>query len=578
MKNLKIAAVLMVSAALFVGCDVIEKAGSGPSVSITALIDTFDAQGEAVVQVALSSYALEDVTAVLSASGDVASAVTMEKAVKIPIGSKTGNVTVKIDLSQVTADSSIKIAITSATGATVGSPSEATIAVKAGAVKEDPAVLSIEADEEFAEDATATVTLKLNKAVKEDVSVELEVLSSEDYVTVDAQALSFQNPVTIAAGQTSAAVKVTLNPELLPTGDNYACIAMKSVTGNATLAKTTEVQILYTKSLTAVEMKDWTITYDGRSQDTDGSVVELITINGWSGDYYDIAVFYASAVGDTPVVTLMQERDANYYKKYIEKYTIDQILMSKTGTVKYNRFAPDSYIAFIFDYDSKGNLTGKYAKLAFEVPQEEATDLYAENIGAYELTVSADSTLVVAMIDNDVNHSYSVYFNTGFFGEFASMDWDAAADSLVFASQYLESYEDSDYGNIDCYFWGCYEEEGKLHPIRGTGYPICTAKKDADGKFVFNASSVTVSSGEVIPLVGFCFYGYITSGEYQGYYLTYNNTDPLRIPFTMKKVGTIEEYFGGNSNEAKAIERKSIMKLKRFHGAFLAGCEYLSVI
>ncbi len=373
-KNLiKIAAVLMASAALFAGCEEIEKLGNSPSATITALSDTFDAQGEAVVQVALSSYALEDVTVVLSASGDVAAAVTMEKAVKIPIGTKTGNVTVKIDLSQVHSDSSVKVAITSATGATVGSPSEATIAVKASAQQEDPAVLSIEADEEFAEDATATVTLKLNKAVKEDVAVELAVLSSEDYATVDAQALSFQNPVTITAGQTSAAVKVTLNPELLPTGDNYALIGIKSVSGNANPAKTAEVLIIYTKQIVASLRQDWAISYDGYNPEGYDEVG--INVASETQTYY-LSIYYDGTIAENfkSVTEYLQWFESTQIAPYIGTEDAEAISVG-SRTVKYQRLDPESYEVFIIGCTEEGHVTGDYATATFTV--EPTSDMLA---------------------------------------------------------------------------------------------------------------------------------------------------------------------------------------------------------
>lgn len=575
MKNLKIAAALLACTALLEGCDMLEKVGSTPSVSISALTDTFDAQGEAVVQVALSSYALEDVTVVLAATGDAAAAVTMDKAVKIPVASKSQNVTVKLDLAQIKAESKITVAIQSATGATVGTPKEVVLTAKAdGASQTESATISISADDEFV-DNKANLNLVLSNAVSSDVTVELEVIPDGDFSVIPAAALTFDNPVTIKAGETSAKVTVTVDPAELPFGEHYAVIGIKNA-GSVTV-KSASVVILLSTPLVATEQTDWTISYDGRSTEEDGTVTELITVSGWSGKYYDLAVFYASVLeGEKAMEDILLYRDANYLQKYLGTYTIDQILDNENGTFKYNRFSPDAYVAILIDYDEYGNLTGKYAKLVFEVAQEEATDIYAANVGAYELTVSADSTLVVAMIENDVNHDYAIYFNEGFFGELATVDWDAQADSLIFCSQYLESYEDEDYGNIDCYFWGVYQNGEKYSPISGTGYPICTAKKDADGKFVFTPSSVTVSSGESIELAGFCFYGYITSGQYQGYYLTYTGINPLLTPFTMTRVGTVDEYFGGSSEEPAAIQRK-YSRLNRFKGAWLATNEFLSL-
>lgn len=583
MKNLKIAAMLLATAALFTGCDLLEQVGSTPEVSITALSDTFDAQGEAVVKVSLSSYALEEVTVALSASGESAAAVTMEKAVKIGVASKSETVTVKIDLAQAKAGSVITVAIQSATGANVGSNKEVAISVPSGDYnggeggEDTKASISISADDEFTNN-TATLNLKLSAAVSEDVTVELEVIPDGQFSVIPEAALTFDNPVTIKAGETAASVTLTVDPSALPFGDHYAVIGIKSA-GSLTV-KNASVQILLTKPLAAVEQTDWSISYLGRMTDeSDGSIIEVISVLGWSGKFYDVAVFRASGIEGASVEDIMEYRDASFLQKYLGTYTIDQILSNQNGEFAYNRFSPDVYVALLIDYDEYGNLTGKYAKLEFEVPQEEASDAFSANVGAFELQVSADSTAIVAMVPNDVNHSYALYFNECFFGEFAEVEWDAQADSLTFCAQYLESYNDDDYGKIDCYFWGVYNNGTELRPIRGEGYEICTAVKDADGKFVFSPCSVTVSTGESIELAGFCFYGYISSGDYAGYYLTYRNTDPLLTPFSMKWVGTIDEYFPDDEEEApQAIESRSARKLmKRFPGEVVLHKEFLSI-
>ena len=364
MKNLKIAAALFASAALLAGCDLLEKVGTTPEASITALSD-FDAQGEAVVQVALSSYALEEVTVVLSASGEAEAAVTMEKAVKLTVGSKTQNVTVKLDLEKVTADSVLKIAISSVTGATVGSPKEVSLNVVAAARPEDPATLSISADDEFAEDATATVTLKLNKALAADVSVELEVLSSEEYATVPAEALAFTNPVVIKAGQTSAEVKVSVNAELLPSGDNYALIGVKNVNGNANVAKDAQVLIVYVKEIVASLRQDWSVTYDGYNPEG----YDPITINvGSDNQTYYFSIYYGGTIDANfeSITEYLQWYESVQVAPYLGTEEAEYIYQG-SGTLKFNRLNPDSYEVYIIGCNEEGHVTGEYAALYFTI-------------------------------------------------------------------------------------------------------------------------------------------------------------------------------------------------------------------
>lgn len=365
MKNLKIAAALLVSAAMFAGCDLLENVGSAPEVSLTALSE-FDAQGEAVVQVVLSTYALEEVSVVLAASGDAAAAVTMEKAVKIAVGSKTQNVTVKLDQDKVTADSVLKISITSATGATVGSAKEVSLAVTATAKPEDPATLTIAADDEFAEDATAKLTLKLNKALAEDVSVELQVLSSEDFLAIPAEALAFENPVVIKAGQTTAEVKVTLDASALPTGDSYAYIAIKGFQGNANLGQNKEVLIAFVKQIVAKVRNDWSIVYNGY-QEAEGYDAVGINVSSENDTYY-IAVYGAGAVAESfdSVTEYLQWYENSNVAPYLGTEDAETVYTGNM-TARYQRLNPDSYEVFIIGCNEQGHVTGDYATLTFTV-------------------------------------------------------------------------------------------------------------------------------------------------------------------------------------------------------------------
>lgn len=371
MKNLKIAAALLVSAAMFAGCDLLENVGSAPEVSLTALSE-FDAQGEAVVQVVLSTYALEEVSVVLAASGDAAAAVTMEKAVKIAVGSKTQNVTVKLDQDKVTADSVLKISITSATGATVGSAKEVSFEVKALEKPEDPGTVSIESDDEFTEGA-ANITIKLNKALKEDVTVELEVKTSSEFASIPAAALAFDNPVTIKAGQTSAAVKVTLNPELLPTGDNYALIGIKSVSGNANPAKIAEVLIIYTKQIVANLRQDWSISYDGYNPEGYDEVG--INVASETQTYY-LSIYYDGTIAENfkSVTEYLQWFESTQIAPYIGTEDAEAISVG-SKTARYNRLDPESYEVFIVGCTEEGHVTGDYATTSFTV--EPTSDMLA---------------------------------------------------------------------------------------------------------------------------------------------------------------------------------------------------------
>lgn len=367
MKNLKIAAALLACTALFAGCDLIESVGTTPTVTLTALSDSFDAQGEANISVVLSSYALEEVTVSLTATGDAAAAVTMDKIVKIGVGSKNQSLTVKVDLDQIKADTNVTISIQSAVGATVGSPKEVSIAAKAngGNTVEDPGVVSIEADDEFAADATANVTLKLSKALAEDVTVELEVLSADDYVTVPAEALAFTNPVVIKAGQTTESVKVTLNPELIPTGDNYALIGIKTVTGNASAAKDAEVLIVYVKEIVANLRNDWSVAYTGYNPEG----YDAIDINVASDTQtYYLSIYYGGTIAANfeSITEYLQWYESTQVAPYLGTEDAE-VFSTGSRTAKFNRLDPETYEVYIIGCNADGHVNGDYTTVTFEI-------------------------------------------------------------------------------------------------------------------------------------------------------------------------------------------------------------------
>ena len=509
MKNLKIAAALLACTALFAGCDLLENVASTPTVSLTALSDSFDAQGEANIAVALSSYALEEVTVSLAVSGNAAAAVTMDKVVKIGMGSKNQALTVKVDLEQIKEDSSVTIAIQSAVGATVGTPKEVTLSVKAAEVTpvEDPGVVSISADDEFAADATANVTLKLNKALAEDVSVELQVLSSDDYVTVPAEALAFTNPVVIKGGETTASVKVTVNPELLPTGDNYALIGIKAVTGNASAAKDSEVLIVYVKALVPVLREDWAIEYLGNYEyATSDSTSVLYDLVGFAGlgeqsfivDYYTAGTLEYNKMTPADYVLYMDELIKS---KIASGATADDFdIVTPTADPYYllfNLFDPKEYEMIVLACNEDGSLTGDYAYTTFVVEDpEEATPEYEAWLGKW--TISGDTFYFDRGWNNKTVKVWG--FDSGY-SLCAIADYNKENDTLEFRFQYMDESTNYEYylGGIDStnsYYAFGDEEQGDLMAILSAttdGYsfdPVTYAVDESS----YGVASLTVGS------------------------------------------------------------------------------------
>ena len=444
---LKLAAALAVSSAMLVGCDLFESIGTTPTVSIVSNSDTFDAQGDAVVTLSLSSIALEEVSVALSVSGDAANIVSLDKVVKIGLGSKNQSFTVHADLGALKNDSSVVITIASATGATVGAPKEVTLIAKAGNVQEEtPATLSVEADEEFSAEATATLTLKLDKAAKEDVSVEFEVLSADDYATIPAEALTFNNPAVIAAGQISATVTISVDAAKLPTGDNYALIGVKSVQG-ANAPRNTEFVILYSKPIVANLRQDWSIAYSG----TNAEGNDVISVTGLA----DTDTYYI--FNWTPGDVAANFNDMTEFLNYVESRLIapylgtadaEEILVGNAD-YPFNKLNLGGYEFYLIGCNSStGHVSGDYATVSFTIkPSAELLEAYDSWLGEWQFgtdiltvneadksagtyTITTTPTTTTYSIDAKIGWNKELLFlvtdpaseagNVGFFGYYPS--------------------------------------------------------------------------------------------------------------------------------------------------------------
>lgn len=101
--------------------------------------------------------------------------------------------------------------------------------------------VSISADQAFAEDNTATLTLTLSAAVAEDVKVTLAKAEAKDGVTE--LTADYTKNVTIKKGETTATVTVTAETRGLEAGEYQAGIKIASATG----AEVAENAVVYIK-------------------------------------------------------------------------------------------------------------------------------------------------------------------------------------------------------------------------------------------------------------------------------------------------------------------------------------------
>jgi hypothetical protein len=500
------------------------------------------ANGQAELVVSLSGKSTSAVSATISAAGTLpTSALSFNGNVSIAAGSTQASVPVTVNTDGLEAGSYEAVfTIASVSGAQLNaSKSSVTLGVTVEAPAPVPSVVTISSyDEEFTE-GKATITLGLDKASANDVKVTFELQTEyEGYNVLGADALSFENPVTIPAGELTKSVVVTVDESKVVPGDNLAGITIASVEGGDKGTTKLTAWISITGALVAEEVEGWSVSYDSREAATNGTVYDWILVQGWTGEYFDVAIYAEGALAyfKNDMLALMQYRHDNYAGKYIGQYTIDQVLYSKAGYVNFSLLDPGNYEVYLIDYKADGTFTGKYAKNVFTIEQEDASEAYTANLGTYALAAEgvATTTELKSYINNT---SYKLVFGDDYYGYEVVLDWDETANTFTLKSQLVDEYENQNYGPVEDYVWGwrTNSSTNKPGPITGTGYGIGTATA-AEGVITFaDGLDVTLSDNSSVHLEGFGFYGSILEGEYAGYYLTYTGLTAIAFPATLTK-------------------------------------------
>ena len=488
MKSLSIVGAIAAALTLSAGCDMLGGLGDTPTVTITAGADTFDDAGDASVVLALSSYAIEDVTVNLAVSGEAATAVTMEKTISFGIGAKSKVVPVKLDVSAVSGKGSITITINSANGATVGTPREATISyeIEGNTPAETPSISIAEASETFSNNV-ATVIVALSEATAADVTAKLSVVVKEDvtYAQIPAVALTFDSNVTIAAGATSAVVNVTLDPTSLPNGDSFLYLGLSEPSENAKLGSSVEACIYYTKELVPTLREDWIIEYGGNYDypvsETETVLLDLIVLSGLGEqpflfNYYSAGTLAYNNLTPDDYVAYMAKSIANAIANGATAEDLDVIIPDDDPFgILVNLLDPQEYEVIVLGCNEDGSLTGEYAYATFEVEDpEEATPEYEAWIGVWNFN---GNTFYIDHAWN--NKSFKVYgFDTDYSLEVPAF-FEPEGGFLYFEGVFVE--ESSKYlfyicGLTEDYYiaWGDPEQNYRVATLTttDTGYEL----------------------------------------------------------------------------------------------------------
>ena len=244
----------------------------------------------------------------------------------------------------------------------------------AGCNKRTPLV-AILGDNTFV-DGTATLTLLLSQSASTDVTVGLSYAetSSAASKALPGSALRFASPVTIAAGSTSAQIKVTLDEEGIADGNYHATIYISYAMG-ADISMTNQAT-LYVKigqgdvpTIELTYMSDWSVQIDAFpypypvSEDEDDHIDIIATVPGISyfwveaNTQADLDKYYGGTV----------EGLVSFFSKSISSAVAggasitSQCFSAEEANVAYAKYwAAGRTTFYIMEFDASGKATGRY--------------------------------------------------------------------------------------------------------------------------------------------------------------------------------------------------------------------------
>lgn len=251
--------------------------------------------------------------------------------------------------------------------------------------------VSLSASESFT-DNKANLTIVLSQQTASAVSVTLAVDQTAPGA-IKSSALSFEKNVTVQANSNSNVVPVELVTE--PNGPAKAYI--KIVAASGAVANTDAVVIAYTPKGYSGGGEGGEEGGEGGGSGTEGSQQANWTVQvtgteleeeEYNGQTYYYIAGNLTAPGSTYLYhdCFFGDEDFHQYggesvakwaasieselSTALQSYSIDQVL-EKAGEVYINYYESGDQYLYVLDFDAKGKYTGKYAIIAFTMPEVE---------------------------------------------------------------------------------------------------------------------------------------------------------------------------------------------------------------
>ena len=226
------------------------------------------------------------------------------------------------------------------------------------------------------------------------------------------------------------------------------------------------------------------------------------------------------------------------------QYT-DEVFDARITDIYFNRLRSGTWIAFMIELGSSGQVTGNYAEVTFTLQEEVASEAFSKWLGGwrvsnglvgYDLTISSIDNNFIYRIDGwERGAAVSYQMDQEYIeGEF----W-AANGFLYIVSQYLGSYDDTDfgYGTVDELFMGNIYDSNGLTVITDEGLDLAVMVPTGQDAAELQALNVTLqtSSGEyTTPFYSMQYYMWAhQTGEWHPYNA---NAGLVQLPLTMTRL------------------------------------------
>ena len=242
-----------------------------------------------------------------------------------------------------------------------------------------------------------------------------------------------------------------------------------------------------------------------------------------------------------------------YMKELVDNgsYQWSDLLDNAAVELEYTKFNPSTkYVLWAFGIDANGNLTSadlSYVKFETKVSTFDPTTWYGYwNVSASKhvsdgvdpftnksVTEFVDEPLdkVVAISDASADFGEGYVYVWGWDGvfelEMPALGLISGSNIKLMNSTVLFTENDDEYGPLD-YTWGgisYLESYGDWYTIGGD-YPCYTLTMGADGKSATVAAyQGQLTSGDAFMTDYYCLSAVITTGQYEGYSLSFSRTD-----------------------------------------------------